>query len=88
MSVYKVIWLPRWLSDKEHTCQCRRWGFNPWVRKIPWRRKWQHFPVFLPGKSHEQRNLAGYIQFMGTQKSQTQLSDERTTTIKSYTYTV
>ena len=35
-----------------------------WVRplgwEIPWRRKWQPIPVFLPGKSHEQRNLAGY----------------------------
>ena len=30
-------------------CQCRRWGFNPWVGKIPWRRKWQLTPVFLPG---------------------------------------
>ena len=30
--------LPRWLSDKEH--QCRRLRFDPWVRKIPWRRKW------------------------------------------------
>ena len=27
-------------------------GFNPWVRKIPWRRKWQRAPVFLPGKTH------------------------------------
>ena len=34
--------------------------FNPWVRKIPWRRKWQPTPVFLPGKSHGQRSLAGY----------------------------
>ena len=32
----------------------------PWVRKIPWRRKWQPTPVFLPGKFHGQRNLAGY----------------------------
>ena len=31
---------PWWLSNKEPTCQCRRWGFNPWVGKIPWRRKW------------------------------------------------
>ena len=31
-----------------------------WVGKIPWRRKWQPAPVFLPGKSHEQRNPAGY----------------------------
>jgi len=34
--------------------------FNPGVRKIPWRRKWQPTPVFLPGKSHEQRRWAGY----------------------------
>ena len=30
--------------------------FNPWVRKIAWRRKWQPTPVFLPGESHEQRS--------------------------------
>ena len=35
-------------------------GFDPWVRKIPWRRKWQPTPVFLSGKLHEQRSLAGY----------------------------
>ena len=55
--------LPRWLSGKESTCQCRRYrkcGFNPWVWKIPWRRKWQPTPVFLPGESHGQRSLAGY----------------------------
>ena len=45
-------------SGKESACQCRRCkrrGFDPWVGKIPWRRKWQPTPVFLPGKSHEQR---------------------------------
>jgi len=31
-------------------------GLIPWVRKIPWRRKWQPSPVFLPGESHGQRN--------------------------------
>ena len=35
-------------------------GSDPWVRKIPWRRKWQPAPVILPGKSHGQRSLAGY----------------------------
>ena len=45
---------------KKSTCQCKRHGFNPRVRKIPWRRKWQHTPVFLTGKSHGQRSLAGY----------------------------
>ena len=38
----------------------RRPWFNPWVGKIPWRRKWQPTPVFLPGESHGQRTLAGY----------------------------
>ena len=51
--------LPRWLSYKESACQWRRHRFDPWVRKIPWRRKRQHTPVFLPGKSHGQRSLVG-----------------------------
>ena len=47
------------VSGKESVCQCRRCGFDPWVGKIPWRRKWQPMPVFLPGESHRQRSLAG-----------------------------
>ena len=43
-----------------NTCQFRRHGFEPWVVKIPWRRKWQPTPVFLPGKAHGQRSLADY----------------------------
>ena len=35
-------------------------GFSPWVGKIPWRRKWQFTPIFLPGEPHGQRGLAGY----------------------------
>ena len=52
--------LPRWLSDKESTCQCRRLEFDPWVGKISWRRKRQPTPIFLPEKSHGQRSLEGY----------------------------
>ena len=48
------------LRGKEYTCQCIRHRFYPWVEKIPWRRKWQPTPIFLPGKSHGQRSLAGY----------------------------
>ena len=47
---------------------------DPWVRKIPWRRKWQPTPIILPGKSHGQRSLVGYNPW-GSQKSQTQLID-------------
>ena len=38
----------------------RRPRFNTWIRKIPWRRKWQPTPLFLSGESHGQRILAGY----------------------------
>ena len=54
-----LLWCQWWRT----TCQCRRrkrHGFHPWVRKIPWRRKWQPTPVFLPGEPHGQRSLAGY----------------------------
>ena len=52
--VIDVSRLPRWLSGKESACQYRRYrrcGLDPWVRMIPWRRKWQPIPVFLPGES-------------------------------------
>ena len=55
--------LSRWCSGKESACPCRRYkrhGFHSLVGKIPWRRKWQPSPVFLPGESHGQRSLAGY----------------------------
>ena len=45
---------------KEPTCQCRRREFDLWVRKIPWRRKQQPTPVFLPGRFQGQRSLASY----------------------------
>ena len=49
-------------SGKEPTCPCRRrkrLGFDPWIWKVLWRRKWQPTPVFLPGEPHGQRSLAG-----------------------------
>ena len=58
--------LPWWLCSKAYSCnagdhlQCRRRGFDLWVRKIPWRRKWELTLVFLPGKFHGQRSLAVY----------------------------
>ena len=54
---------PGGACDKESACQCRRCkrrGFDPWVGKIPWRREWQHAPLFSSGKSHGQRSLVGY----------------------------
>ena len=49
-----------WLSGKESACQSRRPSFDPWVRKIYCRRKWQPILVFLPEKFHGQRSLADY----------------------------
>ena len=51
--IYRFLW---WLSGK----QFRRRGFNPWIRKFPWRRKLQPTPVFLPGEFQGQRSLLGY----------------------------
>ena len=70
-----VFWFStRSHSGKEFTCQgrrCKRCEFDPWVRKISWRGKWQPAPVFLPGKFHGQRILASKIH--GVTKSQTRL---------------
>ena len=55
--------LPWWLSGKESSCNAGDagdLGMIPWVGKIPWRRKWQPTSVFLPGKSHGQRNQADH----------------------------
>ena len=62
-----------WLSGKEHICQCRRREFDPWVRKIPWWRKWQLTPVFLLRIAHGWRRLVGYSPWCC--KSQILLSD-------------
>ena len=45
---------------KNMSAKCRRLGFAPWDRKIPWGREWQPTPVFLPGEFHGQRSLADY----------------------------
>ena len=57
---YPLERLPRWLSGKNPSANAEVLKFNPWVRKIPWRRKWKPTPVFFLEKSHGQRNLAGY----------------------------
>ena len=63
--LYSSIWASQvaLVAGKEPACQCRRHKkhrFDPWVRKIPWRRAWQPTPVFLPAEFHGQRVLVGY----------------------------
>ena len=71
----ECIGLPGGASDKEPACQCRRqknFGFDPWVRKISWKRAWPPTPVFLPGESHGQRSLAGYSPWGRTELNTTE----------------
>jgi len=48
------------LNGKESACNAGDLGSIPGLERIPWRRAWQPSPVFLPGESYGQRNLAGY----------------------------
>ena len=58
---------------KNHAGDTVECGYDPQVRKIPWRRKWRPTPVFLPGESHEQRSLWATVH--GDTKRWTQLID-------------
>ena len=64
-AILRIDYIIEWCSGKESICQCRRCKFDPWVRKIPWRRKWQPTPVFLSGKWIEE---SGGLQSMGSQR--------------------
>ena len=69
---------PTWLSGKESTClsgRHGRLGYDLRVRDIPWRRKWQPTPVFLPGKFHRQRCWRATVH--GVTKSQTRPNTHR-----------
>ena len=72
-------------SGKESTCQCRRLGFDPWVRKIPWRRKWLTAPVLLPEKSHGQRSLEGYSSW-GEKRGGDDLATKQKQDIQPFVY--
>ena len=72
---------------KEAVCDYRslwRQRFDPWVRKILWRRKWQPPPVFLPGKSHRQRNLEGYSPWSHKESDTTEHARKQTQQTRVY----
>ena len=87
-SLSALLGLPRWLSGKESTSQCRRCGFSPWVGKIPWRRKWQPTPVFLAGKSHGQRSLEGYSTWGCKESDRTEWLNDNNNNILSYYWNI
>ena len=66
---------------KESAYQCRRSkrpGFDPWVLKIPWRKKWQPTPVLLPGKFHGQKSLVGCSPWDHKESDMTEQQQQRT----------
>ena len=74
MQLGSILGFPGGASGKESACQSpkpKRYRFNPWVGKIPWRKAWQPTPAFLLGEFHGQRSLVGSM----VSQSQTQLSD-------------
>ena len=61
MYMYTHVWILSLVAQMVNIClQCGRPGFDPWVQKIPWRKKWHPTPELLPGKSHGWRSLVGY----------------------------
>ena len=80
---YRLFWgFPGGTIGKESACQCRRHKrhrFVAWIGKIPWGRKWQPTPVFLPGGVHGQRSLVGYSPW-GCKESDTTKVTEHTQT--------
>ena len=59
LATYYTRGSPGGSDSKASACNAGH-GFDPWVRNIPWRRKWQPTPVFLLGKFHGWRSLVGY----------------------------
>ena len=79
LKIYTIFFIhfPGGSSDKELTCQCRRqkrFGFNPWIGRISWRRAWQPTLVFLPGESHRQSSLVGYSPWDHKESDMTELT--------------
>ena len=71
---FKPGWTSLMAQMVKRLSQCGRPGFDPWVGKIPWRRKWQPTLVLLPRKSYGWRSLV-QATVHGVPKSRTRLSD-------------
>ena len=84
ISVFVLAGFPWWLRGLRIHLQCKRHGrhgFNPWIRKILWRKQWQPTPVVLPGEFHGKRSLGGFIQSMGSQRVRHSWVTERAHTL-------
>ena len=79
-------WMDDWMDGWLAGCQCRRnerCRFDPWVGKIPYRRKWQPTLVFFPEEFHGQRILVGCSSWGGKESDRTAQSSLRLTSIES-----
>ena len=77
---------PLWsFGGREPACHCKTCRFSPWVRKIPWGRKWQPMPGFLPGESHGQRSLVGYSPQVHQESDMTKVTQHAHTKLGSAT---
>ena len=81
-----LLQLKEWLRWLRICLQWGRPGFDPWIRKIPWRREWQPTPVFLPGEFHGQRGLAGCSPWGFKELDTTELRMQKTLKIENQTY--
>ena len=68
---------PGCTNGEEPACQCRRLkrcSFDPWAGKIPWKRKWQSTPVFLPEESHGQRTWQATVHGVAKELDMTEVA--------------
>ena len=79
-SVAGYMDFPRWLSGKESSCQCRRDGFDPWVREDPLKKEMATHSSTV-AQEIPLTEESGELQYMGSQNSRTRLRDESTTTM-------
>ena len=80
-----LLWGLRWYRI---CLQCRRSGFDPWVRTIPWRKEWLPTPELLPGEFHRQRSLAGYSPWGLKESDMTELTEHRSPHVCVYAKTL
>ena len=72
MGMSRTLGFPGGSMVKNLPARCR---FDPWVKKMPWRRAWQPTPIFLPGESHGWRSLAGYSPQSGKESDTTEVTE-------------
>ena len=84
---FSIMGCSQWYSYMRFACNARDLGLIPWVGKIPWRRRWQPTPVFLPGESPWTEEL-GVLQPMGLQRVRHDWATKHSTQNMKFAYPV